>query len=185
MKRKLTALLLLLCSLLLWGCDKNTDYLTSMLTIEITEAPTEDITESEYTAVRTEAPTPAPVMPPSDETLPSSIEKNGSYTAPEDVAAYIHTFGTLPGNYLTKKEARELGWESSEGNLWDVAPGMSIGGDYFGNYEGQLPEGSYHECDVNYEGGYRQSERLIYGEDGSIYYTGDHYQTFTQLYGKE
>lgn len=185
MKRRITAILLLLCALLLWGCDENTERLTPMEMIPITE-PQPDaitITEPEYPAASpTETPPPSPESPPSDEELPPSVEKNGSYTTPEDVAAYIHTFGTLPGNYLTKKDARALGWESSKGNLWDVAPGMSIGGDYFGNYEQQLPEGSYHECDVNYEGGYRQEERLIYGEDGSIYYTNDHYQTFTRLY---
>ncbi|MDE5769811.1 MAG: ribonuclease [Oscillospiraceae bacterium] len=119
---------------------------------------------------------------PEDETLPESVEKDGSYTSPEDVAEYIHTFGTLPGNFITKKEAQALGWDSSKGNLWDVAPDKSIGGDYFGNYEGILPDGNYHECDVNYNGGYRGAERIIYGDDGSIYYTNDHYKSFEQLY---
>lgn len=117
-----------------------------------------------------------------DETLPASVEKDGSYTTPEDVAEYIHTFGTLPGNFLTKKEAQALGWDSSRGNLWDVAPDCSIGGDYFGNYEGILPDGNYHECDVNYTGGYRGAERIIYSDDGRIYYTNDHYKSFEQLY---
>ncbi len=183
MKRRLAAILLLLCAFGLWGCEGNTDSLIPMETITITEPETETLTEPEAPAASpTEDPPPSPEIPSSDEKLPSSVEKDGSYTTPEDVAAYIHTFGTLPGNFITKKKARELGWESSKGNLWDVAPGMSIGGDYFGNYEELLPEGSYHECDVNYQGGYRQEERLIYGEDGSIYYTSDHYQTFTQLY---
>ncbi len=111
-----------------------------------------------------------------------AVTEDGSYTAPEDVALYIHLFGHLPANYITKNEARDLGWVSSEGNLWDVAPGMSIGGDRFGNYEGLLPEGSYRECDVNYAGGFRGGERLIYGSDGSVWYTNDHYESFTQLY---
>lgn len=119
---------------------------------------------------------------PEDESLPASVEKDGSYTSPEDVAEYIHTFGTLPDNFITKKEAQNLGWNSSEGNLWDVAPGKSIGGDDFGNREGLLPEGTYHECDVNYQGGYRGADRLIYSDSGEIYYTSDHYKTFTQLY---
>ena len=110
-----------------------------------------------------------------------SVEKDGSYTTPEDVAEYIHTFGTLPSNFITKNEAKKLGWVSSEGNLWDVAEGMSIGGDRFGNYEGQLPEGDYKECDVNYYGGFRGSERIVFSDEG-IYYTNDHYESFTQLY---
>ena len=123
--------------------------------------------------------------PTESETEKLSVEKDGSYTTPEDVAEYIHTFGTLPGNFITKSEAQALGWVNSKGNLWDVAPGMSIGGDYFGNYEGLLPTKKgrkYTECDVNYEGGYRGSERVIFSNDGLIFYTGDHYETFTQLY---
>ena len=113
---------------------------------------------------------------------PSVIEKNGIYSTPEEVAAYLHTFGTLPANYITKNEAKALGWVSTDGNLWDVAPGKSIGGDYFSNREGLLPSGNYKECDVNYNGGYRNAERLVYSDNGNIYYTSDHYTTFTQLY---
>lgn len=114
-----------------------------------------------------------------------SVEKDGSYTTPEDVAEYIHTFGTLPNNFITKSEAKALGWDNKKGNLWDVAEGKSIGGDYFGNYEGLLPDEKgrkYTECDVNYNGGYRGNERIIFSNDGLIYYTNDHYKTFTQLY---
>ena len=80
---------------------------------------------------------------------------------------------------------RRDGWDSKEGNLWDVAYGKSIGGSRFGNYEGQLPSQkgrTYYECDIDYEGGYRGPERLIYSNDGLIFYTSDHYQTFEQLY---
>ena len=116
------------------------------------------------------------------ETAPA-VTEDGTYTSPEEVAAYIHLYGHLPDNFITKSKARDLGWDNSKGNLWDVAPGKSIGGDRFGNYEGLLPESTkYRECDVNYTGGYRGADRLIYGEDGSIYYTNDHYNTFTQLY---
>ena len=123
--------------------------------------------------------------PTESEVKKLSVEKDGSYTTPEDVAEYIHTFGTLPDNFITKSEAKALGWDSSKGNLWDVAPGKSIGGDYFGNYEGLLPTEKgrkYTECDVNYEGGYRGSERVIFSNDGLIFYTDDHYESFTQLY---
>ncbi len=159
--------------------EAETDVLTE------TDAPSDETDETDEAAetdAPTDAPTEAPTTVPEDEPDVPSVEKDGSYTTPEDVAAYIHTFGTLPGNFITKKQAQKLGWVSSEGNLWDVAPGKSIGGDYFGNREGLLPDGDYRECDVNYEGGFRQAERLIYGTDGSVYYTNDHYKTFTQLY---
>lgn len=114
-----------------------------------------------------------------------SVTEDGTYTSPEQVALYIHLYGHLPSNYITKKEAEAAGWDSSKGNLWEVADGMSIGGSRFGNYEGVLPDKEgrrWYECDVNYEGGYRGAERLLYSSDGLIYYTGDHYKTFEQLY---
>lgn len=105
------------------------------------------------------------------------------YYTVDDVAYYLYTYAELPPNYITKKEAEALGWVSSEGNLWEVAPGAVIGGDRFGNYEGLLPKGaSYTEADVNYEGGYRTGERLVFDSDGNIYYTADHYASFTQMY---
>lgn len=111
------------------------------------------------------------------------VAEDRTYTSPEEVAAYIDQYDTLPENYITKSEAEDLGWESSDGNLWEVAEGMSIGGDYFGNYEGLLPEeDDYQEADVNYDGGFRGAERIIYSDDGDIYYTDDHYESFQQLY---
>jgi len=124
----------------------------------------------------------------SNDEVVNNIEEDGYYTSKEDVSLYIHTYGNLPENYITKKEASELGWESSKGNLWDVTDKKSIGGDKFGNREGKLPikEGrQYYECDINYEGGYRGAERLVYSNDRLIYYTKDHYDTFILLYGDE
>ena len=113
------------------------------------------------------------------------VEYGQWYSAPDEVALYIHAFEELPFNYLTKSEARNLGWDSSAGNLWDVAPGMSIGGDRFGNREGLLPDArdrAWYECDVNYSGGYRGAERLLFSDDGLIYYSGDHYASCELLY---
>ena len=115
----------------------------------------------------------------------TTLAEDGSYTSPEDVAEYLHFYGHLPENFITKSEARDLGWDSQKGNLDKVAPGMSIGGDTFGNREGSLPKADgrkYYECDVNYEGGYRGEERLVYSNDGLIFYTDDHYKSFEQLY---
>lgn len=114
-----------------------------------------------------------------------TVEKGGEYSDKEHVAAYIHTFNSLPDNFITKNEAEALGWDSSKGNLWDVAPGKSIGGDVFGNYEGQLPKEKgrvYHECDIDYAGGFRNAKRIVYSTDGLIFYTEDHYETFEELY---
>ncbi len=117
-----------------------------------------------------------------------SVEESGEYTSKDEVAAYLNEFGHLPDNFITKQEAQALGWESKEGNLDEVAPGKSIGGDYFGNYEEVLPDAegrTYHECDIDYEGGFRNAKRIVYSDDGLIYYTEDHYETFELLYGEE
>lgn len=112
------------------------------------------------------------------------ISPDGSYTTKEDVALYIHTYGCLPGNFITKDEARALGWEG--GGLEDYAPGMCIGGDRFGNYEGLLPEDrDYTECDIDTLGAEKRgAKRIVFSEDGLIYYTEDHYESFELLYGE-
>lgn len=112
------------------------------------------------------------------------LDRNGHYYSKDDVALYLHTYGELPSNYLTKSEANDLGWNAREGNLWDVTDRGVIGGDRFGNREGLLPKGEqYYEADVNYNGGYRDAERLVYTKEGKvIYYTGDHYESFEVLY---
>ena len=118
----------------------------------------------------------------------AAISEDGEYTTKEEVAEYIYTFGHLPSNFITKNEAKDLGWDSSKGNLSEVAPGKSIGGDRFGNREGNLPTKKgrkYTECDINADGGYRGAERIVFSNDGLIYYTGDHYNTFELLYGEE
>ncbi len=116
-----------------------------------------------------------------------TIDRNGSYTTKEDVALYIHTYGCLPSNFITKKEAQALGWEG--GSLEPYAPGKCIGGNYFGNYEGLLPEKSgrtYTECDIDTLGAKsRGAKRIVFSNDGLIYYTADHYETFELLYGEE
>lgn len=112
------------------------------------------------------------------------VVEDGEYLLMEEVAVYLATYEKLPENFLTKKEAEKLGWVSSRGNLDRVAPGSAIGGDRFGNYEGILPDAKgrrWTECDVNYEGGYRAGERIVFSNDGLIYYTGDHYEHFTLI----
>lgn len=128
-----------------------------------------------------EAPTPSP-----QQASAAPIDADGSYFSKDEVALYIHTYGCLPGNFITKAQARELGWEG--GGVERYAPGKAIGGDRFGNYEELLPEAKgrkWTECDVNYAGGYRGGERIVFSNDGLIYYSADHYENFELLYGKE
>ena len=140
-----------------------------------TEAPTATPTVTQA-AKPTKTPTPVPV-----------IDENGWYYSKDDVALYIHTYGKLPSNYITKKEAEKLGW--SGGSVQKYKKGAAIGGSYFGNNEGLLPKKKgrqYYECDIDTDGkSSRGAKRIIYSNDGLIYYTDDHYESFTLLYGEE
>ena len=129
----------------------------------------------------------APVQQPTVEVTQAAISERSAYSSKDEVAEYLHEFGHLPPNYLTKKEAQDLGWVASKGNLWEMAPGKSIGGDRFGNREGLLPEApgrKYYECDIDFDGSYRNAKRIVYSNDGLIYYTEDHYESFQLLYGE-
>lgn len=206
--RRLTALLMALCMLLcLAACMDERDAISMIEAIEIAaenieNAPKESPLieqlfpetgeESPDSAGDTPAGQPGEAPVPPETILPeednagaeTAPDPDGWYTTAEDVALYLHVYGELPGNFITKNEARELGW--SGGGLDGYADGKSIGGDRFGNYEGLLPDGDYHECDINtMHASGRGAERLVYSDDGRIYYTDDHYESFTLLYGEE
>ena len=134
---------------------------------------------------------PVPVVIPADDAAEASapaeeaaLDEDGVYTSKEDLALYIHTYGHLPANFVTKDEARDAGWNG--GSLEPYCPGKCIGGDRFGNREGLLPAAKgrvWTECDVNTLGAKsRGAERLVFSNDGLIYYTGDHYESFERLY---
>lgn len=122
-----------------------------------------------------------------DESDSPTLLEDGTYTSKDDVALYLHLYGHLPPNFITKKEAEALGWHG--GSLEPYAPGKCIGGSYFGNYEGLLPqqEGrSYTECDIDTLGAdSRGAKRIVFSNDGLIYYTEDHYKSFELLYGED
>lgn len=121
------------------------------------------------------------------EIILSSLDEDGWYYTKEEVSEYLYVYGELPSNFLTKDEARDLGWEG--GSVERYLEGAAIGGDKFGNREGKLPRADgrqYYECDIDTNGAdERGPERIVYSNDGLIYYTPDHYVTFTLLYGEE
>ena len=156
---------------------------------ETEQVPTSVAAQDSTAAEDPGAQAPTTIEPETEEEpsrpVDEQIPEDGEYLSMEQVAAYLHLYGHLPGNYLTKNEAKELGWVPSENNLWEVAPGCAIGGDRFGNREKLLPEKKgrkYYECDVNYDGNDRDAERLVYSNDGLIYYTDNHYEDFMLLF---
>ena len=170
MKKLLTLLLALLLILSLVGCSDVVDVLGKVDWDKVANAIQENQTSpnADNDTVNND-----------DESL---LNEDGSYTTKEDVALYLWQYGELPDNFITKKEAEKLGWPG--GSLEPYAPGCCIGGDHFGNYEGILPEGTnYIECDIDTMGAKKRgAKRMIFSEEGYIYYTDDHYESFTQLW---
>lgn len=122
---------------------------------------------------------------PAAVTADGTIAEDGAYTEKDDVALYLHTYGRLPENFISKKDAQKLGWTG--GGLDKYAYGKCIGGDTFGNREGLLPKASgrtYYECDIDtLHAKERGAKRIVFSNDGLIYYTDDHYASYTLLYG--
>ena len=135
------------------------------------------------TVAATAAPTAAPAETPTAVPVPTATP--GPREAAQELADYFFEHGELPENFITKKEAERLGWKTTYRYVSDLGPGMTIGGDYFGNYEQKLPvvKGrKYAEADCFYQGGPRNEYRIIYSNDGHVWYTEDHYETFTELF---
>lgn len=146
----------------------------------VTESGLEIVTSAETKADITTAVTDELTV-----TIPEDdiIAEFGEYTSKDDVALYIHIYGWLPKNFITKEDARKLGW--SGGGLDSYAYGKCIGGDKFGNYEGYLPKKKnriYYECDIDtLHAESRGSKRIVFSNDGLIFYTEDHYDNFEQI----
>lgn len=152
-----------------------------------TEAATQPAEQTDAPTEQTDAPTeePTPSAVPTEPGL--TVTEDGVYDSKEEVALYIHLYGHLPSNYITKQEAEAKGWPG--GSLEPYAPGKCIGGNRFGNYEGLLPDAKnrkWTECDIDTLGARsRGAKRIIFSNDGLIYYTDDHYESFEKLYPKE
>lgn len=168
--------LISLCMMLFVGCNEAAK--TETVLPETSETAADEMISEETDYDETEY----------DETeYEVTIDYDGVYTSKEDVALYLYTYDELPQNFITKKEAKKLGWEG--GSLEPYAPGMCIGGDNFGNYEEILPveDGvTYKECDIDTLGAEKRgAKRIVFSSEGDIYYTEDHYESFVQLYEGE
>ena len=191
---------LLLCLLLLCGCGPAGNQPSSTpeqetVTAEPAAGALPELTlltpEPEQDPAPSGSPlseeTPAPTATTRPAATPEPLDEHGTYTHRDDVALYLHIYGHLPENFISKTKARKLGW--SGGSLEPYAPGKCIGGGEYQNLEGLLPEAPgrvYHECDIDTLGKKsRGAKRIVWSNDGLIYYTDDHYESFTLLYGEE
>lgn len=185
----LIALLLLLSLLLPQAAVLAGRYETGNGTAVMEIAKSKKKKKNTATPTPTVKATPAPKATdePKPEGPTATPVPQGPITDVQSIADYLFANGCLPDNFMTKKEAQALGWPG--GDLSRYAPGMSIGGDHFGNYEGILPKYdekgkkiTYHECDVNYTRGSRGADRVVFSSNGHVYYTADHYNTFTEIF---
>ena len=175
-------------------------WLSGSLNPQIADTPTQEQTTSGLVLLDGEALTTAPTVT-ADATAPAqetakpdaiatpeqaTLDEAGTYSSKEDVSLFLSTYGHLSDNFITKSAARSLGW--SGGGLDDYDYGKCIGGDRFGNNEGLLPEArgrQYYECDIDtLHKDSRGAKRIVFSNDGLIYYTGDHYDSFELLYGE-
>lgn len=191
MKRILALLLALVMALSLFGCAGMPEELGGLIeTLPLLTEPAEtkpiETEPLETLPIETEPVQTAPVETEPEETE-ALLDPDGWYYSAEDVALYLVTYGELPDNFITKSQARKLGWEG--GSVQKFQEGAAIGGDKFGNREGILPKADgrqYYECDIDTDGkSSRGAKRIVFSNDGLIYYTEDHYETFVLLYGEE
>ncbi len=202
MKKLLAFLLALVMAFGLLGCEAVVDLaldLAEEALVDTTEYATDESVpdQTEEDPIRDQTDDTAEADPPEDTTVADdpedttgvapAIDEEGFYYSAEDVALYLYTYGRLPENFITKSEARKLGWEG--GSVEKYAPDCAIGGDKFGNREELLPVASgrqYYECDIDTHGeNSRGAKRIVFSNDGLIYYTDDHYESFVLLYGEE
>ena len=207
MKKWLSLLLAALMLFSLTACtQEEVDTTLEILDAVVSALPEEEeapASQPEETLPDSQAPPAAeqsPVILPAVDQQPPVIEtqppveqapvlpEDGQYDDKDNVALYIHLYGKLPSNYVTKKDAEALyGWQG--GALDVIAPGKAIGGSYYGNYEGLLPDADgreWTECDIGTIGQTKRgAERIVFSNDGLIYYTPDHYESFELLYGEE
>ncbi len=188
--KKLLILLLAAVMLLamLAGCVKiPTEDIANTITDYVIDKIDESTAKHEEKTPETEDAAPPAQTAEDTDSEDGLPDEDGKYYSAEEVALYIHTYGKLPVNYITKNKAEDLGWTG--GSIEKYAPGCCIGGGRFGNYEGQLPDApgrKWTECDIDTLGkSSRGAKRIVFSNDGLIYYTDDHYESFTLLYTAE
>lgn len=187
MKRMLAFLLALLMALSLSACGELTEDVLPSFAVPDTVSQLPASEEPAEAPGDLPSADPAGDTPQESETAEPSVAEDGWYSSKDEVALYIHLYGHLPENYVTKREAQDMGWTGGSVERY-AGEGTAIGGSRFGNYEGLLPEAegrTFTECDIDTVGASsRGAKRIIFSNDGLIYYTEDHYESFELLYGE-
>ena len=136
----------------------------------------------------TETPTPKPPLHPFCRCVIKIMEalKAGSATENKLDGAdfWLKYMEKLPEYYVTYDMAKKLGYKTTLGNLNEVAANKMLTKGIYKNKNGHLPNfvgRVWYEADINYKSGYRDSQRILWSNDGLIFVTYDHYKTFYEI----
>ncbi len=89
----------------------------------------------------------------------------------------------LPDYYITRDELLSLGWEKGKSPA-KFAPGKMVTMGIYRNDDNRLPQISgrvWYEADINYYSGRRNGHRLLWSNDGLLFVTYNHYETFLEI----
>lgn len=91
--------------------------------------------------------------------------------------------GILPDYYISWEDILALGWKEGK---WpsNFAPGKMITHGTYQNRNEHLPQSPgriWYEADINYKTGKRNTQRVLWSNDGLIFVTYDHYETFYEI----
>ena len=92
-------------------------------------------------------------------------------------------YGKLPDYYASKEELIALGWKGKK-SIATIAPGKMYFEGIYNNEDGHLPSAPgriWYEADINYYEDRRNQRRILFSNDGLIFVTYDHYQTFYEI----
>lgn len=118
------------------------------------------------------------------ERLKAIIAGNATLNGRNGADWHLKYYGRLPTYYISRGDAYHQGWKPRLGNLSKVAPGKMMYGGIYRNDDGKLPQTSgriWYEADINYQGGRRNDKRVLFANDGLIFVTYDHYNTFEEI----
>ena len=104
---------------------------------------------------------------------------NGTYGADWTLK---HT-GKLPAYYVDKSQVLQKGWKPGKQPSNFVPDKMIAAGIYKNrnNHLPQIPGRIWYEADINYKSGKRNTQRIVWSNDGLIFVTYDHYETFYEI----
>ena len=113
-----------------------------------------------------------------------SVEAGNATKNEKDGADYwLKHFGELPEYYVTKEELIKYGWSDGK-KPSKFAPGKMYSKGVYENSDGHLPDAPgriWYEADINYYEGRRNRHRVLWSNDGLIFVTYDHYETFYEI----